>query len=273
MDVRAPIAAGRFYEADADALTRSIENCYSHSLGPKKQELENIKAALVPHAGYIFSGPCAAHVYSTIKKPDVFVVLGPNHTGVGSDVATSTGIWETPLGRCEIDNRFAELLDIPIDQDAHRYEHSIEVQLPFLQHKFKEFSFVPICISDCEPRRIAKKIIVASEDRKVVVLASSDLTHYGQIYHYTPFRENVKENMRKMDSEILDYITSVDPAGFSEHMTSDEFTVCGWKPRAVMLEWAKIVSCTHGKLLKYYTSADIIDDYASAVGYASVVIT
>lgn len=274
MEIRAPVAAGRFYEAEPETLRRSIKDSFSHEFGPGGAKPQEVKAALVPHAGYMFSGPCAAHSYRAIgEKPDIFVILGPNHTGRGPDIATSTGFWETPLGRCRIDNGFASSLGIPANQEAHRFEHSIEVQLPFLQYLFRDFKFVPICVRDCDAKGVAEKIINSTGDKKIVLLASSDMTHYGLAYSYMPFTDNAKENMYAMDKETLGYITSIDPAGFSEHVQSNHLTVCGWQSIAIMLEWSKMLGFRHGKLLKYYTSGDIIKDYGSAVGYASVVIT
>src|SRR5660397_179031 len=143
--MRAPAVSGQFYPRNKNDLDREISRCFEGVPADDKQVL----GAVVPHAGYIYSGNTAAYVYSMLPEADTFVILGPNHTGYGSPVSVSSENWSTPLGEVGSDNEFIKALPkriIDTDETAHKYEHSIEVQLPFLQHRFSDFKIVPICM-------------------------------------------------------------------------------------------------------------------------------
>ena len=277
--IRKPVVAGQFYAGDKKGLVQQIERSFKSEFGPGKLPKigngKRITAALVPHAGYFFSGSCAAHSYHEVagaEKPDVFVVMGPNHSGLGQ-TSTSLEDWETPLGIAKVDKEFAKALDIEINTSSMKAEHSIEVQLPFLQYIYGDrFRFVPICVT--KGAGIADKIksAVDETEKTVTLVTSSDMTHYGMGYGYMPFLDDVKENMYKLDKKALELVEKLDTRGFKEYLEQTSATVCGASPVVIMMEYCRMLGATTVKLLKYYTSGDIINDYSSAVGYASLVI-
>ena len=180
--MRAPAVSGQFYPRSKNDLDREISRCFESVPTGERPVL----GAVVPHAGYIYSGNTAAYVYSVLPKADTFVLLGPNHTGYGSGVSVSSEIWSTPLGEVDSDIEFIKALPrriIDTDETAHKYEHSIEVQLPFLQHRFSNFNIVPVCLGmqdeetalevGMELAEAARKV-----NKKVVIIASSDFSHY-----------------------------------------------------------------------------------------------
>ncbi|HZF21797.1 MAG TPA: AmmeMemoRadiSam system protein B, partial [Dongiaceae bacterium] len=198
MKIRSPVQAGAFYSDKKPQLLKQIEDCFLHKLGPG--EIPRVASAgsdrsliglVVPHAGYIYSGPIAAHAYRRLAASGdhaSIVILGPNHTGRGTGVSTMTdGQWSTPLGNVEIDSELAEMIVkrsglVDVEDEGHRYEHSIEVQLPFLQYLYNgRFKFVPVCmmLQDLETsRNIGEALVESVKGRDVVILASSDWTHY-----------------------------------------------------------------------------------------------
>ncbi len=191
--MRYPAVAGQFYEGTDSSLRRQVEECFMHELGPGQIPEVNssgerkIRGIISPHAGFVFSGPIAAHGFSELAKdgfPEVFVILGPNHQGMGSGIAITTHDFETPMGIMEIDQELASsLLQGPIDDTilAHRHEHSIEVQLPFIQYLANDKKFVPISMlmQDYKSAAEVGKIIrQAIGDRDAVIIASTDFSHY-----------------------------------------------------------------------------------------------
>lgn len=277
---RFPAVAGYFYESDPKALVSRIEWCFKHKLGPGS--LPRISSArirrslgyIVPHAGYIYSGPIAAHSYSKLAeegKPEVFIIIGPNHTGMGSAVAImDRGIWETPLGEAEIDSKFArEIMRnssyIDSDPSAHMYEHSIEVQLPFLHYLFgSKISFIPIILMLQTPeiaKDIADAIIKASEKlgRDYVFIASTDWTHYE------PHEVAIKK-----DSSALRMVSNVDPEGLYRTIKEMNISTCGYGAVMALLYIARSLGVKKADILKYATSGDITGDKAAVVGYAAV---
>jgi hypothetical protein len=288
---RRAIVSGQFYANSEKELKEEIKKCFLSKFGignlPKISEKERLIGVVSPHAGYFFSGACASHTYYKIsqsKKPDVFVILGINHSGIGKVVATSLYTWETPLGDIEIDKEFTNTLvqngTVEIDETANQYEHSIEVQLPFLQFLFKDFKFCPICLQslsfeECE--KIANGIIKAKEETKknILVIASSDFTHYGYSYGYLPFSgsiDEVKEKLYELDRNAIDAILKLDAKKFYEMVIKKEMTICGFVPITILILLSKKLGAKNVELLKYYTSGDVIGDYGNAVGYASIAI-
>ena len=180
--MRAPAVSGQFYPRNKNDLDREISRCFDGVQAGEKPVL----GAVVPHAGYIYSGNTAAHVYSMLPEADTFVLLGPNHTGYGSPVSVSSEKWSTPLGEVDSDIEFIKALPrriIDTDETAHKYEHSIEVQLPFLQHRFRDFKIVPICMG-MQDEETALDVgmelaeAVRKVNKKIVIIASSDFSHY-----------------------------------------------------------------------------------------------
>lgn len=282
MLIRNPAVAGSFYPFGSNEL----ENMIKRFLDAKVEEVD-ILGLVVPHAGYQFSGKTAGYVYKAIKnKFDTAIILGPNHSGVGDGMATSTGVWKTPLGSSNVDEEFVQELikdsNITVDPRAHLHEHSIEVQLPFLQHRFKDLKFVPIAISHPYYRKdmckkIGEKIAEAAKklNRKVIVIASSDFTHYGRMYRYTPFSGSTSQILKKVketDSEIIGYIEKLMPERIIEVCGEKNLSICGYGGISAMLWAVKKLGAKQGKLLNYSTSFDTSRDINAVVGYAGIAI-
>ncbi|MHC1636047.1 MAG: MEMO1 family protein [Candidatus Methanospirareceae archaeon] len=266
MEMRRAAVAGSFYEAGKDALEKQLKGCFS---GIKREEMD-VLGAVAPHAGYMYSGSVAAHVYAKLPKADTFVILGPNHTGLGSSIALSTDTWLTPLGEVEVDDTFVDALPkdiIDLDEEAHRYEHSIEVQLPFLQFIFgKNFKFVPICmgLTDEETtKEIGDAIVraISEVDRRVVIIASSDFTHYEP--------DGVA---KEKDRYVIEAIEELDVGKFYHRIYQRNVSACGVGPIAAMMNAVKKLGAKRGKVVKYATSGDITGDRSSVVGYAAIII-
>lgn len=321
---RYPIAAGTFYESDEIRLIKQIEGCFLSEFGPgklpKKSYVSNISSekkgknekivktisAIIPHAGYSCSGMCAAHAYLELSKHkiDTIIILGTDHTGKGSGLSIKD--WKTPLGIVKVDKEFCKLLienkeskdsnnlkysNLIINENSHLEEHSIEVQLPFLQYIYEhindhEFKIVPITISnDINYRKIANslydtiKSFEKDTKKRFAIIVSGDFTHYGHNYGYVPFANlenysgkgvSVKENLNKLDKTAIDFILKLNDIGFVEYLNKTKATICGKYGFVVLIELNKLLRLK-GKLLKYYSSGDILGDYSSAaVGYASI---
>jgi len=281
--VRRPAVAGAFYAGSERGLRRQIEWCFKHELGPGElpkppnKPLECLVALVCPHAGYMYSGPVAAHAYARLAregKPDTVIILGPNHTGFGSSVAISVGgAWRTPLGDVEVDTRVAEaIMDkakiISADDEAHIYEHSIEVQLPFLQYLYgNTFKFVPICMIFQDVRtstEVGEAVAGAIEELglNALVIASTDLTHYER-----------HEIAVKKDAEVIKAVEALDVPGLYRAVEELPVSMCGYGPTAVAMVAAKKLGAARGELLKYATSGDITGDRSAVVGYAAIAIT
>lgn len=284
MGVRKPIVAGSFYKAGFQALEEQIKDSFLHEKGPgalpTKRGEKEIKAIISPHAGYFFSGPCAAWGFKEIaesKMPDVYVMLGPNHTGLGKS-SIILDSWETPFGMVRADHELGKALvkksELIEDPKAHLQEHSIEVQLPFLQFVSKDFlqklRIIPITLSeeaDLNKLALDLKEVILDTNKKVVFIVSSDFTHYGPQYHYVPFSSDIPERMYKLDQGAIKLIKEMDAEGFLDYTYKTGATICGKLGIALLL---KTLGKTKGQLLQYYTSSDIMGDYSNAVGYASI---
>lgn len=272
--VREPVAAGRFYLKGEESLIQSIEECFSHELGPKGIENKEARAVVAPHAGYKFSGPCAAWSYEALSgtEADIFIILGTNHSGRGPKIALSDEDFRTPLGEVETEREIVEELKrntkAKISPEAHQYEHSIEVQLPFLQYKFEDFKIVPILISKERPEELSRMAEVFLNFEKVGLIASSDFTHYGARYGFTPFKENLREQMEDLDKTAVQKILDLQPEKFYEFAKS-ETSICGYLSLTLLTYYASYEKL-EGELLKYYTSGDIVGDHRNSVGYTSI---
>lgn len=286
---RKPVVAGQFYEADFNLLDKQIRECFKSKLGPGdlpvKKRSRNIFGVIAPHAGYQFSGACAAWSYKEIaesKFPDLFLVIGVNHTGLGAPLSTYLfADWETPFGVVKVDRNFGKELikkfpDLKNEAMAHLHEHSVEVQLPFLQFvnkdKIKDVKFVPIVVSSYN-YDICKNLgkAIADTNKKICVIASSDFTHYGFSYGYLPFTENKKENLYKLDNGAIKEIEKLDAENFLKYVAKNRATICGAGAIAIAIEACKNLGAKKARLLQYYTSGDILNDYDNAVGYAGVI--
>ncbi len=277
--IRHSRVAGSFYAGSAEALRRQIEECFKHRFGPgelpslDKNGSRKIFGLICPHAGYMYSGPVAANAYHRLASDglvDLFVILGPNHHGIGSGLAVMrAGVWRTPLGDVEIDSETAKEIAsmsgiIDADESAHAYEHSVEVQLPFLQYVYgSSFKFVPICflMQDLDTcREVGKTLAEALKGKNAVIVASTDMTHY----------EPHKRAAEK-DSKALDAVTRLDEDLFYSVLNSHNVSACGYGPVATLMVAARKAGVEKGELLSYKTSGDITGDTSSVVGYAALV--
>ena len=275
MKVRKPVVSGTFYTGTPKELKEQIEWCYKHELGPgvvpqvNKAGPRKIVALVVPHAGYIYSGPVAAHAYKELAEDGVFdtvVILGPNHTGYGAPVSVWTeSSWETPLGKVKINEELARKVVggiIEADETAHIYEHSIEVQLPWLQHLYGELKIVPITMlaQDVETAREVGKAISKTGDNTIII-ASSDFTHYEPHSIAT-----------EKDKSMIEAIVNLDEEMLYERRGLLSCTMCGYGPVASAIVAAKEMKAKTANLLKYATSGDTTGDFSRVVGYGSIVI-
>ena len=278
MRCRKPIVAGQFYDLGEEGLKEQIKGCFLSKLGPGKlpgNRAKNAVGAVSPHAGYQFSGPAAAHAYKEIgetKIPDVYVILGPSHSGYGTCISMQD--WETPLGKVPIDRELGKIISkrIPANEEAHLSEHSIEVQLPFLQfvNNGHDFRVMPVMVShDISYSETAEIIRESLKEagKKAIMIASSDFTHYGHAYGYVPFTINVKGKIKELDTGAIDAVRKMNAEKFIGYVKKKKATICGALPIAALL---KAMDAKRAKLLKYYTSGDVTGDYDSAVGYAAI---
>jgi hypothetical protein len=220
----------------------------------------------------MFSGPIAAHAYYELAvdgAPDIIVIFGPNHTGYGTALATmNEGFWRTPLGDVEVDNEVANAIVresriVDVDESAHRFEHSVEVQLPFLQYLYgSDFKIVPICFlmqdlaSTREVGQAVGKILLG---KNAVIIASSDMTHYEP-----------QTQAEKKDKRALEAVEAMDEGRLFSIVEEESVTACGVGPIAALIAAAKVLGGKKAKLLCHKTSGDVIGDYSSVVGYAAV---
>jgi len=281
LKIRKPYVANAFYAGTKVKLTEQITECFTHRSGPgtvpkpAKDGPRKILGLVSPHAGYMYSGPVAAHDYAQLASdgaPDAVVILGPNHTGHGSGVSIVTkGGWETPLGIASIDSMLAEQIRkssniIDEDETAHISEHSIEVQLPFIQFLYGDrVKFVPICMmmQDLQTsREIAKSIAEQIKDNHIVVIASSDFTHYAP-----------QEVASRNDKAAIAAITALESSKLNELGETGRVTMCGYGPITTLIEVARLKGHVQGKLLSYQTSGDITNDMSAVVGYAAILFS
>ena len=268
--IRNPAVAGQFYSGSKESLVKEVEKLIPASAEKKVDAI----GVISPHAGYAYSGSVAGATLSSIKPKPIYVIMGPNHTGLGSPFGLSTSdLWATPLGNVAISKALAEKIlkncpQISRDEFAHIQEHSIEVQLPILQILQENFTIVPIVISqgDIEQYRkigqaIAKSIKELKLERDVTIIASSDMTHYES-----------QDSAEVKDSRAIDAILKLDEEALVERVRQFDITMCGYAPAAIMIAAAKSLGASKAKLIKYQTSADVTGDYSSVVGYAGIVI-
>jgi AmmeMemoRadiSam system protein B len=275
--VRTPAVAGRFYPGRAEELLREVREFAS--IGKIPIETGQIAAigCVAPHAGYIYSGGVAGAVYSRLKIPERCVILCPNHTGKGRPLAImASTTWQTPLGEVPADadmgarllRRFPALQE---DSAAHRTEHAIEVQLPFLQTQQPELNIVPIAIGTGDfnvLRGLGEALADVIADRheedqkeKVLIIASSDMNHYES-----------DAITRVKDHKAIERVLAVDARGLWDVVINEDISMCGFGPTVVMLTAAKLLGATSATLVKYATSGDVSGDYDSVVGYAGIIV-
>lgn len=260
--MRHPAVAGTFYPSNRESLLSMLREFVEYNPD------DSIVACVSPHAGYVYSGRTAGKVYSLIPHAETYVIVGPNHTGYGSPIALSTDTWRTPLGEVEIDHDFVDAMPkriVDLDEIAHRFEHSLEVQVPFLQYinMGRSFKIVPICLGlqdEDVARDVADEIVVAKEKtgRKVVLIASSDM------HHYIP-----DEECRRKDRIVIDSIISMDVSKFYNTIYRMQASVCGYGAIAVAMFYSNRYNAM-AELVDYSTSGDV-EPMTEVVGYAGIV--
>ena len=267
--IRKPTVAGQFYPSSSQELREQIT-----AFIDKKATPQDAVACVLPHAGYVYSGLVAGQTVSRIKIKDRIILLGPNHTGYGAGFSImAEGSWQTPLGEIKIDSTLAKQLlssssHLENDQLAHQFEHSLEVELPFLQYFKDDFKMVPITIlsDDCEAlkeagKEIASAIKQAGIQGSTLIIASSDMTHYEPL-----------AQAQKKDKEAIEAILELNEEKLMEKVRKLNITMCGYAPIITMIAAAKALGATGGKLIKYQTSGEITRDNNSVVGYAGIII-
>jgi len=276
--VRIPAVAGRFYPGRAEELLREVREFTSTGKIPVETGRIAAIGCVAPHAGYIYSGSVAGAVYSRVKIPERCVILCPNHTGKGRPLAIMANTtWQTPLGEVAADadmgarllRRFPALQE---DSAAHRAEHAIEVQLPFLQALRPELKIVPIAVgtSDFDVLRglgealadvIADRYEEEDQHERVLIIASSDMNHYES-----------DAITRVKDHKAIERVLAMDARGLWEVVMNEDISMCGFGPTVVMLTAAKLLGATSATLVKYSTSGDVSGDYEAVVGYAGMIV-
>jgi len=273
--IRHPAVAGYFYKGSPESLKKQVREF----LVPAEAKIK-AQGVLVPHAGLIYSGPVAGAVYSSVELPDTFVLIGPNHTGLGAAVSImAKGAWETPLGSTEIEETLAgKILSksaiIREDSLAHLREHSLEVQLPFIQHFKDNFKIVPIQMLDTRlgtclelGRAIAEAVQERNQESELaskgtLIVASSDMSHYERA-----------STAKEKDFKAIHHILRLDPEGLYNVVKEYGITMCGYGPAVAMLVACKLLGATKAELIKYANSGDVSGDYEQVVGYAGIVVS
>jgi MEMO1 family protein len=289
-ETRPAAVAGQFYPADRDELFEIIHWSFTHPIGPGKYPskaqiivpADRVECLIVPHAGYQYSGPVAAHSFSiaynffqNFKESEInVIILGPNHYGIGSGVALSpSNYWETPLGKIRVNQELTKIISkassiIDIDAVSHSREHSIEVQIPFVQvmagSLAERLSIIPISLmlQDLETTtEIANALIkvLQKNNGPCLILGSSDLTHY-----------ETQQNASKKDRKLLEDALKLDPHSFYKTLQRLNVSACGYGAISVVMQVSKALGKNTGSLLKYATSGDTSGDTSSVVGYSSV---
>jgi len=275
LQIRTPAVAGMFYPEEKNELQKNIHDCFLHNFGPghlpPSHSSEKIFGIISPHAGYIYSGPIASQSYYSISSmsPELVIIIGPNHWGVGSNIATMKDCnWETPLGLVEVDTDAAVELNnitksVEIDFFSHVKDHSLEVQIPFLQEVFlNKFKILPIILIDQSfdmAKEIGNAISIIAKTKKTMIVGSSDFTHYEQ-----------NEFAHRQDKALIEPIINLDVKQFYDVLEEKKVSACGYGAMASTMIACKKLGASRGKLIKYATSGDVTGETDSVVGYGSI---
>lgn len=267
--------AGSWYPGTARSLKKMVYEFFSQA---KIEKDFRPIALIVPHAGYIYSGKVAAYAYRLLigKKIKRVFILGPAHRVFTNKVILSdSDYYQTPLGNIPIDKEVvSELLKssslFKVDENILLPEHSVQIQLPFLQLALNKFKIVPLVVGELKKEEILKVAQVLKKylDSETLFIASSDFTHYGYSYGYLPFRENVEEKLRKLDHAAYQYIKKLDLEGFLSYLAETGITICGFIPISILL--ALLPSDSQAIDLKYDTSGNMLNDFSNSVSYFSI---
>jgi AmmeMemoRadiSam system protein B len=267
--LRQPSVAGRFYPENPAELNRQISDLVASD---RESPPRSAICCLVPHAGYRYSGRIAGEVYSRLKLPRRFLLIGPRHFPAGKPMAIlSEGAWRTPLGQTHIDAQLASELkrvcpSLSEDEIAHRSEHALEVQLPFLQCLCRDLRFVPIALGPVDYSQLkslgeAIGDVLRRQPDPVLVIASSDMNHYEP-----------DEITRRKDADAIKFLLALDPHGLFEVVRREGISMCGYGAAVTMLTAARLLGATRATLAAYATSADVNGDRSEVVGYAGVIV-
>ena len=272
--MRSPKFAGSFYPSEKGVLSKFIKESID-AADVSAKAVADARSYVAPHAGYTYSGGTAAFTYKALslnrrlKEADTIIVIGPNHTGFGTPISVSLEDWKTPIGVSENDKELSKVICgfsdyISMDEEAHIEEHSIEVQLPFLQLVAPDKKLSMICMGDQSleaSRALSDAIINAAKslDREIIIVASSDFNHYES-----------RDDAKRKDTRLHDAISRLDYKRFNELVHSLEDTTCGYGPITVAMMLAKAMGANKGVLLKYSNSGDQTGDYSSVVAYSSI---
>jgi AmmeMemoRadiSam system protein B len=264
--VRRPVVAGMFYPSVGKELKKELDGFFKNA-----KDKRSCVGVVSPHAGYAYSGQTAAHAIASLKPARSFILLGPNHNSTGPGFAVmKQGSWSTPLGECRIDTGLASAIECGLleeDAKAHSMEHSIEVQLPMLQHRFGDFGFVPISITNVgytheflgQCKELGEAIAqTIKKKRSVAIVASSDFSHYIPA-----------DSAESIDREAMDMITKLDLKGFFSVLEERQASVCGYGPIAILMSAARALGLK-GRLIEYTNSGERTGDLSSVVGYAAL---
>jgi len=269
--------AGTWYSADPEALKKQLDGFFQKA---DSKTIENVIALILPHAGYMWSGQTAAYgLKTTAKQYKRIVVIGPSHRVAMEDMLSIPRVthYETPLGQTPLDVEFInKLLEYSFFQNVpqvHKYEHSVQIELPLLQHCQKDFKLVPIVAGSCSPEITNKAgaVLCSLIDAETLVIASSDFVHYGASHRYVPFTENIPEEIKKIDMGAYEYIARLDSQGFIDYRKSTGATICGYIPIAVLL--SMLGQDIKAELIKYTTSGELTNNYSNSVSYLSIVFS
>ena len=285
--MRNEAVAGRFYSDNFDELDKELNECFHSKLGPgalpAKRKEKTIKGIISPHAGYMFSGACAAWGFMEVaesKFPDAYILIGPNHYGGRSGISLED--WRTPFGLVrnakDVSIALKDNTDLDINESVHEPEHSVEMQVPILQYvtkdRLNDIKIVPILIGhDIDYKELAVQIseTLKKLNNNFVFIISSDFTHYGPNYRYVPFTLDVPKRLNELDKGAIDKILSLDIEGFADYINTTRITMCGYMPILLFMSILKHEGYK-GKtsMLMHYTSGDVLNDFKNSVSYASI---
>lgn len=267
--IRPPAVAGRFYPAEPERLSSQLDSF----LGvPSQEQRIRARACLVPHAGYIYSGELAAAVYLRVEIPPRVILIGPRHFPRGAALAIlSEGAWQTPLGLAQIDQALASKIahacpSLREDPVAHSTEHSLEVQVPFLQRLATSFTFVPVVLgpvqfAELEALGRALAEVILADPEPILLIASSDMNHYES-----------DAVTRVKDRKAIDYILALEPRELYDTVRRENISMCGYGAAVAMLTAVRQLGATQGTLVGYATSGEVNGDFDQVVGYAGIII-
>lgn len=265
--IRKPAVAGQFYTDDPEKLRIQLQSMITAS--PSREVAVGV---ISPHAGYIYSGAVAGRLFGSVYIPSTVVVLGPNHHGIGARAAIfAEGSWQTPLGEVPVNNVLVQSIIkhsplVEADQKAHLFEHSLEVQIPFLQFVRPDLTIVPLCLGfsdykSCQQLGSGIASAIREYADEVLIVASSDMTHYESA-----------TSARKKDEQAIERVLALDPEGLLHVCREKDITMCGVIPATVMLIAARQLGATQATLVQYATSGDVTGDNQQVVAYAALTV-